>query len=282
MERAASDLRRGTPVILIQENGKQLLVGAGEYGAEGTEIRDKDHPAVTLMKIAGLLPVAVMMENSPFSDVLKVQETAIMHYKEALSTSLIKVSEAAVPLQQAENARIIAFRPRFGHDEHLAILIGKPQQQKAPLVRLHSSCITGDILGSLRCDCGSQLQKAIATISTEKHGVILYLNQEGRGIGIANKLRAYRLQDSGMDTVEANEALGFEADERDFAIAAQMLKMLGIKNITLMTNNPHKMKILAEQGVEVLERRSLMTEVNAYNAHYMDTKMKKLGHHLEL
>jgi len=238
---------------------------------------------VKLLKIAGLLPQAIIGKVSAnhAKDLLTVTSDAIAHYPKALAVSLQRISEAHVPLKNAENARVIAFRPRFGHHDHLAIIIGEPEKQAAPYVRLHSSCVTGDVLGSLRCDCGNQLQKALEIANKNKHGVILYLSQEGRGIDIANKLRAYALQDQGMDTVEANESLGFLADERNFAVAAEMLKQLGISRLILMTNNPAKIKALAEYGIEVVRREPLVTEKNIHNKKYLDTKALKFGHHLK-
>lgn len=282
VERAASDLRRGQAVILSGAK-ESLLVSAGEYVPEKTVISDGNHPAVKLLKIAGLLPQAVIGKVTPENkkNLFTVTAEDIENYPESLAVALEKVSEAQVPLKNAENTKIIAFRPRFGHLEHLAIIIGNPVKEAIPYVRLHSSCITGDVLGSLRCDCGSQLQQAIEKIEQHAYGIVLYLSQEGRGIGIANKLRAYALQDQGMDTVEANEHLGFLPDERDFAIAAEMLRQLGVGRIVLMTNNPAKMKALAEHGIEVVRREPLVTKRNTHNNRYLNTKARKLGHHLK-
>lgn len=283
VERAANDLRRGQPVILRLEDGASLLVASGEYMPQEKHITDGAHPAVKLMKIGGLLPQAVILETpkSGQGDFLAVTEAEIQAYPAQLAASLEQVSEARVPLEDAQEAKIVAFRPRFGHQEHLAIVVGEPQKDEAAYVRLHSSCITGDVLGSLRCDCGNQLRHALAIIGERKSGAVLYLSQEGRGISIANKLRAYQLQDEGMDTVEANEALGFLADERDFAVAAEMLKQLGISKVVLLTNNPGKMKALAAHGIEVVRREPVITEANVHNRKYLDTKAEKLGHHLK-
>jgi GTP cyclohydrolase II len=146
------------------------------------------------------------------------------------------------------------------------------------LVRIHSACFTGDVLGSLKCDCGAQLSEAMLQINKNSSGILIYLNQEGRGIGLANKMRAYALQDEGFDTVEANHRLGFEDDERDFQIGASILKELKISSIRLMTNNPNKIKLLEENGVNVTERLALIVEENELNAHYLGTKAKKSGH----
>ncbi len=282
VERAASDLRRGQTVIYIDKSKKSFLLTAGEYAPDKTSITGGQHPAVKLMKLAGLLPQAVIKKMPKNTDsFLSVTQEAIEKYPAALAASLEKVSEAHVPLKFAENTRVIAFRSRFGHEEHLAVVIGEPKKQAAPVVRLHSSCVTGDLFGSLRCDCGGQLQKSLEIISKQKAGVILYLSQEGRAIGIANKLRAYNLQDNGLDTVEANEKLGFAPDERDFAIGAEMLKQLGLKRITLLTNNPEKIKALAAYGIEVVRREPIVTKTTVHNRHYLNTKATKLGHRLK-
>jgi GTP cyclohydrolase II len=164
------------------------------------------------------------------------------------------VAEARVPLEGAPDSRIVAFRSDYGDADQYAVVIGKLAGQRPVLCRVHSACFTGDLLGSLRCDCGPQLRAAIQAMAKEGTGVILYLAQEGRGVGLINKLRAYRLQDCGMDTVEANEQLGFEADERVYLAAATMLHHLGIERVRLMTDNPEKLGALAKYGIDVIER----------------------------
>ena len=188
------------------------------------------------------------------------------------------MSQARVPLEDAENARIVAFRPRDGGVEHLAIVIGEPDLSQPVLIRLHSECFTGDLLGSLRCDCGSQLRGAIAEIAQTGSGILLYLAQEGRGIGLINKLRAYQLQDAGLDTVEANLHIGFDMDERVYLPAAQMLKLLGISRVKLMTNNPLKMSALERFGIEMTERVPHIFPSNLHNQGYLKTKAAKSGH----
>ena len=162
--------------------------------------------------------------------------------------------------------------------EHVVLTLGDVSDGEPVLARIHSECLTGDALFSMRCDCGSQLQAAMQKIAEEGRGAILYLRQEGRGIGLLNKIKAYKLQDAGADTVEANEALGFGADMRDYSICQDMLEHLGIKRIKLMTNNPRKVKALTEQGVDVVSRLPLQTGQNPHNAHYLATKAGKLGH----
>jgi GTP cyclohydrolase II len=190
------------------------------------------------------------------------------------------VSSARVPLRGAEASRVIAFRPEDGGVEHLAIIIGDPDPDQPVLIRLHSECFTGDLLGSLKCDCGQQLQGAIEAIGKAGSGILLYLAQEGRGIGLINKLRAYHLQDDGFDTVEANERLGFDADERMFLPAAEMLRSLGFDRVRLMTNNPDKVASLARFGIEVVERVPHEFPSNAHNELYLATKARRSGHYL--
>jgi GTP cyclohydrolase II len=181
-------------------------------------------------------------------------------------------------LAGAENTRVIAFRPGDGGTEHLAIIIGEPPRDRPVLTRLHSECFTGDLLGSLRCDCGDQLRGAITEIAQHGHGLLIYLAQEGRGIGLVNKLRAYRLQDQGVDTFDANEQLGFDADERVYLPAAEMLRQLGFREVRLMTNNPAKMAGLTRCGIAVVERVPHVFPANAHNDRYLETKAVKFGH----
>lgn len=191
---------------------------------------------------------------------------------------LIEVAAARVPLRVSEAARVRVFRPRDGAEEHYAVEIGAPDRAAPVLCRLHSACFTGDVIGSLKCDCGPQLQAALGQIGAEGAGVLLYLNQEGRGIGLANKMRAYALQDQGFDTVEANHRLGFEDDERDFRLGADILAAMGFGQIRLMTNNPRKVAMMQACGLAVIERVPLRVGRTRYNAGYLDTKATKSGH----
>jgi GTP cyclohydrolase II len=181
-------------------------------------------------------------------------------------------------LPDTQNTRIIAFRPVDGGLEHLAIVIGEPKKSEPVLTRLHSECFTGDLLGSLRCDCGDQLQGAIKEITTAGAGILLYLAQEGRGIGLVNKLRAYELQDRGFDTIDANEQLGFDADERVYLPAAQILRLLGFGEVRLMTNNPNKVSALSNCGIVVEERVPHAFPSNEHNESYLRTKAARGGH----
>jgi GTP cyclohydrolase II len=241
--------------------------------------------ALSLVKLGRLLPAALAaparpdaMEVAARLRLLAVAAADVTAYPNALAASLRRVSEAVVPLDGASDARIVAFR---GHDagiEHLAIVIGQPEHEAAPLVRIHSECFTGDLLGSLRCDCGAQLRGAIRRMADEGCGVLLYLAQEGRGIGLVNKLRAYTLQDRGLDTLDANRALGWGADERSFLVAATMLRELGIHRVRLLTNNLEKMSGLAACGVEIVGREKHSFPPNGVNDDYLATKAERFGH----
>jgi GTP cyclohydrolase II len=178
----------------------------------------------------------------------------------------------------AENTRIIAFRPEDGGPDHLALVIGAPDLKQPVLTRLHSACVTGDFLGSLRCDCGDQLRGAVTSIAEAGGGVLLYLAEEGRGIGIANKLRAYRLQDIGFDTLDANRQIGFRDDERRFGAAVAILRHLGVERVRLLTNNPEKLAVLEAHGVAVVERVAHAFPANPHNAAYLHTKAVRAGH----
>jgi GTP cyclohydrolase II len=241
--------------------------------------------AVSLAKLASLLPAALVMRVTAAEaallarrgDLATIEAVAVFR-RHAATTALTRVAEARVPLADAENARLIAFRPGDGGVEHLAILIGAPDPASPVLVRLHSECFTGDLLASLRCDCGDQLRGAIATIAQAGAGVLLYLAQEGRGIGLVNKLRAYQLQDAGFDTLDANEQLGFDADERVYLPAAEMLRQLGFGTIRLLTNNPDKMAALQRYGIRVAERVPHVFASNGHNERYLQTKATRSGH----
>jgi GTP cyclohydrolase II len=228
--------------------------------------------AVELARSAGLLPAMW---------VVAADAAASVSAEEVLSESeaphLEVVARAKLPLDGMPDTHIVAFRASDDGQEHVALVVGA-FAGKPPLVRLHSECLTGDVFGSLKCDCGPQLKEALRIIGEAGGGVLLYLRQEGRGIGLANKLRAYALQDRGFDTVDANLRLGFGDDERDYAHAAAMLKALGIDEVRLLTNNPQKVEGLEAAGIKVAERVAHHMPANPHNADYLATKRKKSGH----
>ncbi len=246
--------------------------------------------SIRLTKIAGLLPAAVIAalprglanQDMAFEGLARLTAEDIDAYDLTISESLEAITQAEVPLADAADTRLVAFRGRAGGPEHYAIVIGKPLPGSDVLVRLHSECFTGDLIGSLKCDCGDQLRGAIRRIAEEGCGIVLYLAQEGRGIGLMNKLRAYALQDQGFDTVEANERLGFEVDERAFQPAAEMLKRLGHRRIRLMSNNPAKAEALEAHGITVVARERHAFPTNPHNINYLRVKAQKTGHDLDL
>ena len=255
----------------------------GPFVAEREDVEESVAGGVKLAKIARILPstmssVVPAIKIGTHPDIVAVNAADISNYDIRAASALKRVTAAKVPLEGAENARIVAFRPEDGGIEHLAIVIGDPDTSGPTLVRLHSECFTGDLIGSLKCDCGDQLRGAIAQIGKEGSGVLLYLAQEGRGIGLINKLRAYALQDQGFDTVEANQRLGFEDDERNFLAAAEMLRQLGFSKVRLLTNNPRKVAQLEEYGIEVVERVTHSFPTNEHNEHYLAIKAEKSGH----
>ena len=230
--------------------------------------------ALRLARIAGLLPAFFVGEGEAAAQ-LTIAD--IDTHEDA--TRLGIAARARLPITGAEDAEIVAFRSPESAGDHVALLIGQPDG-KPPLVRLHSECLTGDVLGSLKCDCGPQLHAAIAAIETSGWGILLYLRQEGRGIGLVNKLRAYALQDQGYDTVDANTRLGFAIDARDFGVAARMLDLLGQTQIRLMTNNPAKVAGLEAAGITVVERVAHALPPNPHNERYLATKRDRTGHQL--
>lgn len=244
--------------------------------------------SIKLVKLGRLLPstiVAKIQTENPVElaaeqDFSLVTDAEVFSYDENSAFELRPVAVANVPLQASENTRIQAFRPLDGGIEHLAILVGDPNRHEPVLTRLHSECFTGDLIGSLKCDCGEQLRGSLKAIQDEGGGVLLYLAQEGRGIGLINKLRAYKLQSDGFDTIDANERLGFDADERVFRPAAEMLRHLGFKQIRLMTNNPEKVDGLERCGITVNERVPHKFPSNTHNELYLATKRKRSGHYL--
>jgi GTP cyclohydrolase II len=244
--------------------------------------------ALALGKLALLLPAVLVVTLRPGLEadlerrhLLVLPAVDVAEYPDIAASGLRKVAAAQVPLEDAPDARVIAFRSEGSGLDHLAIVVGEPEKVATPLIRIHSECFTGDLLGSLRCDCGQQLRGAIRRMAAEGAGVLLYLAQEGRGIGLINKLRAYTLQDRGLDTLDANRALGWDADERNFLIAARMLEALGVARIRLLTNNPDKLTALAACGVEVVGREPHTFAPNGINDEYLATKAARFGHLLD-
>ena len=240
--------------------------------------QDSADAALQLIKRAAVLP-AVLRYPRPLRarGILSVSVTGAQYYQ-AKGEALVELSGANVPLATANAASLRLFREVHGNAEHVAITVGEPNWQKTIDVRLHSSCFTGDILGSLKCDCGEQLQSAIVDMAAGNGGVVLYISQEGRGIGLGSKLRAYQLQAEGLDTIEANQHLGFVADARRYSAAAAMLHAMNITQIRLITNNPDKIDALREEGIDVIGRLPSVATVNEHNKRYLETKRVRAGH----
>ena len=244
--------------------------------------------AIGLAKIGRLLPAILAI---PLPDdaaaliaghgLVEVAATDVLGYAETEVVGLRQIVSADVPLNNAPDSRVVAFRSDGSALEHLAIVIGRPEAVDAPLVRIHSECFTGDLLGSMRCDCGEQLRGAIGRMAEAGSGILLYLAQEGRGIGLVNKLRAYGLQDRGLDTMDANRALGWGADERNFLIGATMLRIMGINRVRLLTNNPDKLDAMIACGIEVTGREPHLFAANGVNDEYLATKAARFGHMLD-
>ena len=239
---------------------------------------DVARAAVQLMKAARMLPAVLTVTEGEGAPDLTTLSLAELGPELLRLPDLHGVVAARLPMALAAVGRLHVFRPDDGGEEHFAIEVGQPDRARPVLARLHSACFTGDVLGSLKCDCGPQLHGALAQMEAEGAGVLVYLNQEGRGIGLANKIRAYALQDQGFDTVEANHRLGFEDDERDFRIGAQILRQMGFSSVRLLTNNPRKIDMLRACGLDVVERVPLHVGQNAQNQGYLATKALKSGH----
>jgi len=235
--------------------------------------------AVALVKTAELLPAAIMIPCRKRPDELaSIQWQQVRNILEGVGIEPCAV-QARVPME-AGDAQVLAFRSHWPGRDHLAVIVGQPDFSGSVLVRMHSECFTGDLLGSLRCDCGEQLRGSIAVIEREGGGILLYLSQEGRGIGLINKLKAYNIQDRGIDTVDANVALGFRPDERNFSVGAAILRHIGVDAVRLLTNNPLKVTALRESGINIVERVPHRFAANEHNAGYLSAKAKKAGHWL--
>jgi GTP cyclohydrolase II len=240
-----------------------------------------DDAALELVRLSLLLPVAcvaVLPENTELQGLWSVEAEAVRNFDTTVPASLHIVSRAPVPLEGVEICEFVVFRGGSGLREQVAVIIGKPAPSAPVLLRIHSACLTGDLFGSLKCDCGDQLRDAVRHMAEAGGGVLLYLDQEGRGNGIANKIHAYGLQHQGYDTYDADGVLGFEHDHRRFDIAASMLRALGYTSVLLMTNNPQKIRALEEAGLDVAATQRIITRANGHSAGYIAAKRDKAGH----
>jgi GTP cyclohydrolase II len=260
--------------LALADPGRDLERGpVGPLHPVALDSLDTAKAALSLARASGLLPALWILNPTDAAASVSADDMA----REDHAPEVELVARAKLPLEDMPDTQVVAFRASDDGQEHVALVIGAPGG-KPPLVRLHSECLTGDVFGSLKCDCGPQLKKALKIIGQAGGGVLLYLRQEGRGIGLANKLRAYALQDRGLDTVDANRRLGFADDERDYSHAAAMLRALGLDEVRLLTNNPNKVAGLEAAGIKVVERVPHHMPANPHNADYLATKRKKSGH----
>ena len=283
-ERTGADFRSPGPVTPIRAREGGVLRRLGHTEA-----------AVDLAVLAGLAPVAVLahvdapdaaafLQSSLLADadqppIPVVRISQIVHHRRANERVVYQVAAAELPTAHGAY-QAAAFHDTTTGEDHVALTLGDLAGDSPPLVRVHSECLTGDVFGSMRCDCGDQLDAALARIADEGRGVVLYMRQEGRGIGLANKLRTYELQDRGLDTVDANRHLGFAADLRDYGVGAQILRELGITDLRLLTNNPKKTAGFRAYGLKVVEQLALAVEPGAHNRRYLETKRARMGHEL--
>ena len=300
---SAADRARTIEVLINPQSKPEDLVRPGHVfplrcRRGGVLVRaGHTEASLDLMRLAGLYPAGVICEimnddgtMARLEHLLKFTNkhslkicsiASLIEYRRRSEKLVEAVAQAKLPTRFGE-FKLIIYRDKTSNKTHIALTLGSWLMDESILVRVHSECLTGDVFGSLRCDCGRQLEKAMQMIASEKKGAILYMNQEGRGIGLVEKIRAYNLQDKGLDTVEANEVLGHKVDLRDYGIGAQILVDLGIRQIRLLTNNPRKIIGLEGYGLEVSQRIPLEIKPNSENYRYLKTKKDKLGHHLEL
>ncbi len=245
-----------------------------------------DEDALELARLALVLPAVVVVPVAEGVEVdqgiLRVPAVAVRGFRAAKARDIAPVSRAPVPLEGAPETEFVVFRGGEGLRDQVAIIVGKPDLAKPVAVRLHSACLTGDLFGSLKCDCGDQLRDTVRAMAEGDGGILLYLDQEGRGNGIANKIRAYKLQAQGYDTYDADEALGFDLDQRHFDFAAEMLRQLGVARVRLMTNNPVKIAALEKAGLEVVSDQRVFGRPTAENVRYLASKRDRAGHYIDL
>ncbi|UVF22833.1 GTP cyclohydrolase II RibA (plasmid) [Microvirga terrae] len=245
-----------------------------------------DEEALELARLSLVLPAVIVVPLAAGIEIdpslVRVSGEAIRGYRSAKAADLTIVSRAPVPLEGAPTSEFVVFRGGEGLRDQVAIVVGKPDLSKPVTVRLHSACLTGDLFGSLKCDCGDQLRETVRFMAQSEGGILLYLDQEGRGNGIANKIRAYKLQSQGYDTYDADEVLGFEADQRRFDFAAVMLQELGVGTVRLMTNNPEKIAALTKAGLEVISDHRVLGRPTAENVSYLAAKRDRAGHYIDL
>src|SRR5918998_2610365 len=258
----------------------------GRIDAPVRAIDALDEEALELARLSLVLPAVIVVPLAAGIDIdpslIRVPGDAIRGYRRAKAADLAIVSRAPVPLEGAPTSEFVVFRGGEGLRDQVAVIVGKPDLAKPVTVRLHSACLTGDLFGSLKCDCGDQLRETVRFMASSEGGILLYLDQEGRGNGIANKIRAYKLQSQGYDTYDADEVLGFELDQRRFAFAAEMLRQLGVTRVRVLTNNPEKAAALRKAGLEVISDHRVLGRPTPENVSYLAAKRDRAGHYIDL
>jgi GTP cyclohydrolase II len=274
------------PSVVLGRIETLALKVDGRVDAPVSPVCGLDEEALELARLALVLPAVIVVPLAAGIEVdpslLRVPGAAIRGYRQAKVRDLRIVSRAPVPLEDAPTSEFVVFRGGEGLRDQVAIVVGKPDLAKPVAVRLHSACLTGDLFGSLKCDCGDQLRDTVAAMARCEGGILLYLDQEGRGNGLANKIRAYKLQSQGYDTYDADEVLGFELDQRRFDFAAEMLRQLGVASVRLMTNNPEKIAALRKAGLEVVSDERVLGRRTAENVRYLASKRDRAGHLIDL
>lgn len=278
--------RVALPVVERERIEMLALKVEGRIDAPVRSIGDLDEEALELARLSLVLPAVIVVPLSAGIEIapslVRVSGEAIRDYRLSQAQNLTLVSRAPVPLEGAPSSEFVVFRGGEGLRDQVAVIVGKPDLAKPVTVRLHSACLTGDLFGSLKCDCGDQLRETVRFMAKNEGGILLYLDQEGRGNGIANKIRAYKLQSQGYDTYEADEVLGFETDQRRFDFAAVMLQKLGVTAVRLMTNNPEKIGALGKAGLEVISDHRVLGRPTAENVSYLAAKRDRAGHYIDL
>jgi GTP cyclohydrolase II len=278
--------RVALPVVDRSRVESLALKTDGRIDAPVRPVDSLDEEALELARLSLVLPAVLVVPLAAGiaidASLIRVSGEALRGYRRARAADLKIVSRAPVPLEGAPTSEFVVFRGGEGLRDQVAIVVGRPDFSKPVTVRLHSACLTGDLFGSLKCDCGDQLRETVRFMAQSEGGILLYLDQEGRGNGIANKIRAYKLQSQGYDTYDADEVLGFEADQRRFDFAAVMLKELGVGKVRLMTNNPEKIAALSKAGLEVISDHRVLGRPTAENVSYLAAKRDRAGHYIDL
>jgi GTP cyclohydrolase II len=272
----------GLPTLDRARIDRLAMAVDGAVDGVVTAATSLDEAALELARLAFILPALVIVPDIDLPGTTEIDAQSVMAYRQTVVPRLTIVGRAPVPLEGAPDTEFVVFRGGEGLRDQVAILVGKPDLAQPVHVRLHSACLTGDLFGSLKCDCGDQLRDTVQAMTENGGGILLYLDQEGRGNGLSNKIRAYRLQSEGFDTYEADEILGFDLDQRRFGFAAEMLRRLGVTRVRIMTNNPDKIAALRKAGLDVVAEQRVFGRATPENLRYLATKRDRAGHAIDL